>query len=133
VRIQSKQCLAAADRTSFTWIAHDRQRIRAVFKFTVTVFLHHVSIYNWLFWWKPLVSKVLQFYAKLSWSGAIIKPQQIFTKLFHSPRWHLTKVSWMTKWEIIRQCWRCSINPVSALQSSAYIESTRRSAYLTKA
>ena len=80
-----------------------------MFKFIVTVFLHHVSICNWLFW--KLVSKVLQFHAKLSCSDAITR-SQIFTKLFHSPRWHLTKVSWMKKWEISIQRWRCSIKPL---------------------
>jgi len=79
--IQLQQGLVAADRKCFTWITPDRRRVRAVFKFIVTVFLHSISICNWL------VSKVLQFYAKLSCSDAIIKSQQIFTKLFHRPRW----------------------------------------------
>jgi len=110
--IQLQQRLVAAFRTSFTWITRERQRICAVFKFIVTVFLHCVSICKWLFYCKPLVSKVLQFYAKLSCSDAIIKSQQIFIKLFHSSRWHLTKVSWVKKWEIGIQRWRCSINPL---------------------
>jgi len=61
---------------------------------------------------KPLVSKVLQFCAKLFCSDAIIKSQQMFTKLLHSRRWYLTKVSCVKTWEISIQCWRCSTKPL---------------------